>query len=166
MATAIISVVILYIYWYSCRSSALREKENLADITIAYLKDEKSPGTLKDIVYYAFIGADRFWFFPLICLLYPFIFLFINEKITSKSDEIISNSDSIKFQDVINLVVAVNIKRHPITSMLFASLAVLLSTITISLRIVFGGLKKIPNFSASVITTAKLINVLRNKLHA
>ncbi len=166
MITAIILVIILYAYWYFCRLSAFYEKEKLVDTTIAYLDDKNAPDTMKYMVYFSFIGSDRCWFFPLICLMFPFVFMFAIESKPAVSEEDTGQGTHVSFKRIMESIVLICIKRHPIISTFFALVSVLLVTITISLKIIFGNLKNIPNLSHSIILTANLINGLRAKIHA
>ncbi|NIL25039.1 hypothetical protein HB980_00485 [Yersinia massiliensis] len=166
MIIAIISVFIIYAYWYSCRSSSLLEKEKLANITIDYMNEENVPDKMKDIVYLSFISAGKWWFFPLVCISSPIALLLANDRDAANSDEIRSKGDKVKLQDVMDSILAVNMKRNPITSIFFGILTLLLSALAILIKVLFGGLKKLPSVSSSVLIVAELVNTLRTKLHA
>ncbi|HEN3602163.1 TPA: hypothetical protein U5E25_003660 [Yersinia enterocolitica] len=166
MIIASIAILIVYAYWYSCRSSSLSEKEKLADITIGYMNEENAPDKMKDIAYLSFLGAGKWWFFPLICISSPIILLLTNSQSVADSEQVLNKGDKVNFQDVMDSVMVVHMKRYPISSIILGILAILLSALAILVKICFGGLKKIPSINASVLVAAELVNTLRAKLHA
>lgn len=65
MVIAVAATLILYAYWYTCRATALDEKEKLSKITIDYLNDDTAPSKMKDMAYFSYLGAGKWWFFLL-----------------------------------------------------------------------------------------------------
>ena len=165
MIIAVVAVLILYAYWYVCRASSLEEKEKLAKVTIDYFNDENAPSKMKDMAYFSYLCAGRWWFFSSVCILVPFVLLFTKENHVDNANKIIDSGDSVSFQDVMNLIVSVNMKRHPLISIFFAAIALLLAAAAIFLRMIFGGLKKIPSFSSSILYAIGFMHTLRRKAH-
>ncbi|MGR7875006.1 hypothetical protein ACU6ZU_04085 [Klebsiella aerogenes] len=165
MVIAIAATLILYAYWYACRAAALDEKEKLSKVTIDYLDDESAPAKMKDMAYFAYLGAGKWWFFPTICVLAPIVLLLTKEQRTAPSSQLINKGEKASFQDVMDSIVAVNMKRHPLMSMFFAAVAILLSVIAILTRITFGGIKKIPTFSSSILHAIDFMHTFVKKSH-
>lgn len=163
MITAIILVIILYAYWYFCRLSAFYEKEKLLDITMAYLDDKNAPDTMKDIAYFSFISSDRFWFFPLVCLMFPFVFMFAIESKPAVSAQDTDQDTRVSFKYIMRTVVLIGIKRHPIISTFFALVSILLLTTSMLFKMILGDFKSHVNLSHSIISTVGIINVIRIK---
>lgn len=165
MIIAMFAAVMLYAYWYACRSTSLEEKEKLSEITVTYLSDDSVSSKMKDVAYASYLGAGKWWFFPALCILAPFVFLIAKEKDTEKADKLITEGGGVNLQDVMNSVVAVNMKRSPIISVFFAAGCALLVAVAIWFRVLFGGLKKIPSVSSSILSAMDIIISLKKKAH-
>ncbi|EPC4604261.1 MULTISPECIES: hypothetical protein [Klebsiella] len=162
---AVIAVLVLYAYWYACRASALDEKEKLSKVTIDYFNDDRAPSKMKDMAYFSYLCAGRWWFFSSVCILVPFVLLFTKDNQVESANKSIDKGENVNFQDVMNLIVSVNIKRHPLTSIFFAAIALLLATAAIFIRMIFGGIKKIPRFSSSILYAIVFMHTIRKKAH-
>lgn len=165
MIIATAAVMMLYVYLYICRSSSLDEKEKLSKIIITFLEDDAAPGNMKTLAYLSYVIAGKWWFFPIICLITPLVILFTKEKGIDAADKKVHEGGAVTFQDVMNSVVAVSMKRNPLTSIFFAASAALLAAIAICLRMIFGSLKSIPSINASILSTVNFIHTLRKKSH-
>lgn len=166
MVIAVAATLILYAYWYTCRATALDEKEKLAKITIDYLNDDTAPSKMKDMAYFSYLGAGKWWFFPTVCLLAPIVLLLTKEKHPAPSNQLINKGNKVSFQDVMDSVVSVNMKRHPVISICFAAIAILLSIVAILTKVAFGGIKKIPSFSSSILHVIDFMHTLGKKSHS